>query len=142
MKLINLIGRYFPIAIGSSTVSKIWDKDSLEMKINNILHFYLFDIEFYDNWTENGDEYFNVFKDETLKKMTDNIDDTLSKYFSFKKTRYSKNENVLVFHDVNSLVFDKHLFIDNWFKTNKTISNSLRNEYYNYRREYAGVILN
>jgi hypothetical protein len=36
---------------------------------------------------------------------------------------------------------EKENWIDNWFKTNKSISQSLKKDYYNYRDEYAGVKL-
>ena len=68
--------------------------------------------------------------------MMNDIDNTLNKYFVFKRTPYSVNEDVLVFK-----FDDIQLWTDGWFQNNSSISDKLRSDYYRYRQEYANVIL-
>ena len=138
MKFKNLVGKRFNIKLGSSVESIIWDKDVLIQKIANIIKHNLFDSEFYYNWTDNGAEYFNVFKTITLTPMIEDLENTLNEYFVFKNVPYSKNQKALMF---NSNHNDNVSWIDNWFQTNKTISDELKKDYYNYRKCYAGVLL-
>jgi hypothetical protein len=37
---------------------------------------------------------------------------------------------------------ETRLWIDEWFKSNNSVTQELRNDYYAYRKKYAGVDLN
>ena len=68
--------------------------------------------------------------------MMNDIDNTLNKFFVFKRTPYSTLEDVLVFK-----IDNRQLWIDNWFQNNKSISDELRSDYYRYRQKYADITL-
>ena len=132
----DLIGKYFDIEVGSSIggfTSKNWDKENLIKEITNALFHYLFDREFYYNWIDSNEkkEYLQVFKEDTLNPMIQDIDNTLNKYFAFVKRG---PKEVLFFKPIG-----KQAWIDNWFNVNKNISKKLKEDYRNYRIEYAGV---
>jgi hypothetical protein len=61
--------------------------------------------------------------------MLKNEDKTLNDFFTLKG-------NKLIFNIEGD---SAQTWIDNWFKANKSISQSLRKEYYDYRKKYAGV---
>jgi hypothetical protein len=132
----NLVNKSFNIEIGSGNTKTIWDKEKLINELKEVIKHNLFDGEFYYNWTDNDKEYLNIFNEMTLKTMFKNVDKILSDFFVFKKTPYSTLEDVLVFNKM-----DTDLWIDNWFQTNEVISESLKKDYYNYRNEYAGILL-
>jgi len=127
----SLIEKPLSIEIGSGTTSGTFSRDELIEKIEDAIKHNLFDSEFYYNWTDNGNEYKKVFNKDTLNPIMKNEDKALKDYFVLKG-------NKLVFN----IKFDNaQQWIDNWFKTNKSISQSLRKEYYDYREKYAGVKL-
>ena len=102
----NLFGKKFPIEHGSGYETTYWDKDLLIKKISDVITHNLFDRDFYYNWTNNGEEYFYIFKIDTLTPMMNDIDNTLNKFFVFKRTLYSTLEDVLVFKIFCSINFD------------------------------------
>ena len=130
IKFNDLVGNKFTIEVGSGTKEGTWDSDSLENEIEEALSHYLFDWDFYYNWTEEGEEYQSVFKKDTLDPMLKKMDKTLSDMFEFKADK-------LTF----KLADKSKKMRDDWFKTNKSISNQLRQDYYQYREKYAGVKL-
>ena len=132
----NLFGKKLPIEHGSGYETTYWDKDLLIKKISDVITHNLFDRDFYYNWTNNGEEYFYIFKIDTLTPMMNDIDNTLNKFFVFKRTPYSTLEDVLVFK-----IDNRQLWIDNWFQNNKSISDELRSDYYRYRQKYADITL-
>jgi hypothetical protein len=127
----DLVGKRFDITIGSGTTGGKWDAEELKNEIKSGLQHYLFDADFAYNWTNNSSEYRSVFKKDTLDPMMGKIDKTLNDMFEFKNGKLT-----FKFED------EYRKIIDNWFKTNKSISNELRNDYYQYREKYAGVKLN
>jgi hypothetical protein len=130
LKFKDLVGTRFGIEIGSGIESGMWgDTDELTKNIENAIRHYLFDGDFYYNWTDEKNEYKRVFDEDVMKPLLKNIDKTLNDMFIFKG-------NKLVFN-----VDSPRNWIDNWFQTNKSISSSLKKDYYDYRDEYAGVIL-
>lgn len=132
MKLFkDLVNKKFYIEIGSGTVGGIWNEDRLTQEIEEAIMHNLFDYDFHANWIDNGDEYKNIFYKYTLKPMLNNLDKTLSEMFTFKG-------NKLTFNIVG---IESEAWIDNWFKTNKYISKSLKQKYYDYRYKYAWVKL-
>ena len=134
IKFDDLIGTKFEIELGSMTTYKRWDKESFIKEIKSVVQHNLFDSEFYYNWTNNKEEYIYIFNRDTSNPLLNNINKTINEMFILKNGTYYKK---LVFN------LDNYLgWIDNWFKTNESISNSLRQEYYDYRYKYASVNLN
>lgn len=131
VKFKDLVDNKFKIIIGSETRSGNWDKVDLTEKIKEAIKHNLFDWDFYYNWTDNDKEYLKIFKKDTLQPLIKNIDKTLNNMFTFKG-------NKLTFNIKSD---DAESWIDNWFQTNKSISKSLKNDYYEYREKYAGVKL-
>ena len=138
IKLKDLVNKRFDIEIGSMSASGDWeDEDEIIKYISDAIKHNLFDSEFYYNWTDNKKEYLEIFKNDTLEPLLKNIDKTLNDLFVFEEKPYPYG-NKLKFKMNNE---EKENWIDNWFKTNKSISQSLKKDYYNYRDEYAGVKL-
>jgi len=131
IKFKDLIDKKFDIEVGSGTTGKTWNEDNLTQEIENGITHNLFDADFYANWTDNGDEYKKIFDKDTIKPLLKNMDKTLNDMFSF-------NRNKLTFNIEGSKA---ESWIDDWFQTNKSISKSLKKDYYDYRDEYAGVTL-
>lgn len=129
IKFKDLVDNKFKIIIGSQTIGGTWNKRELTEEIKEAIMHNLFDWDFYYNWTDNDKEYFKAFDKDTLKPLLKNIDKTLNNMFAFK-------DNKLTFNIKGT---EAEAWIDNWFKTNKSISNSLKEDYYEYREEYAGV---
>jgi hypothetical protein len=125
----SLVEKPLAIVIGSGTTSGKYSKDELVEKIRQAIEHNLFDSEFYYNWTNKGNDYRAAFKKDTLDPMLKDGDKTLNDYFTLKG-------NKLIFNIEGD---SAQTWIDNWFKANKTISQSLRKEYYDYRKKYAGV---
>lgn len=132
----NLVNKKFPIEIGSGTITELWTESELLEKIVSVIKHNLFDSDFYYNWTNNKEEYLNSFNEYVLKDMIKNIDETLNKFFVFKKTPYSTNTDVLVFNLENT-----KNWIDKWFQESPFLSKELKKDYYDYRKQYAGVDL-
>ena len=130
LKFKDLLDTYFDFKIGSGTTGTTWNKDDLTQEIKKSIKHNLFDWDFYYNWTDDGEEYFKVFENETLKALLKNIDKTLSTMFLFKNNKLTFN-----------IKGNKEKKVDEWFQTNKTISKSLKQDYYKYRDEYWGVKL-
>jgi hypothetical protein len=132
LKFKDLVDTKFYIEVGSGTTGGTWSKEELIQEIKSAIKHNLFDSDFYYNWTSDGAEYLKVFNQDTLEPLLKNIDKTLNSMFTFKN-------NELTFN----IEFKKaEAWIDNWFQTNKSISNSLKQDYYTYREKYAGVKLN
>ena len=111
--------------------------DKAELKkiiIDRILSSYLFDEEFYNNYTEHKKEYLTTFKKETLNLLAKKLEQTIIEYFNITQ----KNNGYKLKFKLDRKTSKK--FIDNWFQTIK-ISKALKQDYYNYRAEYAGVKL-
>jgi hypothetical protein len=137
LKIDDLVNKKFYIELGTSSVSTTWDRDSLIKKISGVILHNLFDRDFYYNWTDKKEEYYNIFKETTLTPMIADINNTLNKYFELKTPPYPRVEEAKLFFKQHN----NQLWIDNWFQTNETISDELKNDYYRYRQEYAGVSL-
>jgi hypothetical protein len=137
IKLDDLVNKKFDIEIGSSTESTLWDKNSLIKKISDVIMHNLFDWDFYYNWTDKKDEYYSIFKETTLASMIANMNNTLNKYFEFIPSPYLRNKD----SQLRFTIHNNELWIDDWIKTNTTISIELKNDYYRYREKYAGVSL-
>ena len=136
LKLKNLVGKNFQIEYGSTGKKTKWEKEELVDYLKSVLYHNLFDSGFfYSEFIDNQKEYNQKFK-ETLNIMFEDVDKVLNDYFVFKTTPYSTKEEILVFKNKKST---NREFIDNWFKTNKNISNELRNEYKIYRENYSGI---
>jgi len=138
LKFEDLVGKYFTIELGSSGASTEWESKELLAYLKKVVTHNLFDMEFYYNWTDSDEkkQYLDIFTNDTLKEIFKNVTNALNKYFEFKTTAYSTNEEVLVFKFSNKKIAD---WIDNWFKTNKKISIKLKDDYKRYRENYAGV---
>jgi tyrosine-protein phosphatase YwqE len=132
LRLKDLIGTRIYIEIGSGTTSGIFTEAELMKSLAESIEHNLFDSDFSANWTSHEREYRDVFKKDNLDKMLKDPNKTLKEFFALK------GSNKLVFN----MTFDeRQKWIDNWFKTNKSISQGLRQDYYDYREEYAGVKL-
>jgi hypothetical protein len=131
IKFKDLVDTRFDIEVGSGTAATTWDKEALTKEIGSAIKHNLFDAEFYYNWTDDGKEYWKVFDKDTLEPLLKNIDKTLNSMFTFKA-------NKLTFNIEHTAAEE---WTDNWFQTNKSISNSLKQDYYTYREKYAGVKL-
>jgi hypothetical protein len=131
IKFKDLVDKKFDIEVGSGTTGKTWNEDDLTQEIESGIKHNLFDAEFYYNWTRDGKEYLKVFDQDTIKPLLKNLDKTLNDMFTFKG-------NKLTFNIEGS---ESEAWIDNWFQTNKSISKSLKQDYYDYREKYAGVKL-
>ena len=136
LKFADLIGKSFPIELGSSHATRTWDEDSLFKQISDVLTHELFDRDFFYNWTGEGQEYYTLFKESVLRLMMSDLDATLEGCFVFQKTAYSTLRNVLVFKFENITNWR-----DEWFKTNQAISNELKKDYFQYRKKYFGISL-
>jgi len=131
IKFKDLIDTRFGIEVGSGTQTSTWNESDLTDKIKEAIKHNLFDADFYSNWTDNGDEYSKIFDKDTVQPLLKNIDKTLNDMFKFNGDR-------LVFTIEGRKAEE---WIDKWFQTNKSISKSLKQDYYDYRDEYAGVKL-
>jgi hypothetical protein len=131
LKFKDLVDTNFKIEIGSGTENGTWNQKELTEKIKEGIKHNLFDWDFYYNWTDNNKEYSKVFDKDTLNPLLKKLDKTLKDLFTFK-------DNKLTFNITGD---DAEAWIDNWFQTNKSISKSLKQDYYDYREEYAGVKL-
>jgi hypothetical protein len=127
----KIIGTRFGIEVGSITTTDTWNENNLIDKIEEVIKHNLFDADFYSNWTDNSAEYSKVFDKDTIKPLLKNIDKTLNDMFRFSGDR-------LLFNIEGAKAEE---WIDKWFQTNKSISKSLKQDYYDYRDEYAGVKL-
>ena len=135
IKFDDLVNSRLPIQIGSGTTTGNFNKEELIKMLRDLIKHNLFDYEFYYNWTKFGDEYWNIFETDVLDKMFENVDDTINTYLFFNNGYYDKPLSFKMKID------ERTKWIDNWFQTNKLISDDLRNSYYNYREKYAGVDL-
>jgi len=133
----DLIGNQYKFSVGSGTTMN-QEPNTKEYVIKQITHaisHYLFDWEFYYNWTDRTEqkEYGDTYKNDILKPLLKNLDKTLKTYFIVdidKKTVKWK-----LSYDVCEKI------IDEFFRKNKHISKKLKQDYYEYRDEYAGVKL-
>ena len=136
----DFVGKHIYIEVGSGTTAKVWTKDEFTQQIRNAISNNFLDWEFYYNWTDDaqGDEYRNVFFNETMPLLTKNYNKCLNTYFVYGRTPSSRLTDVLTF---NVHYKEARKYIDKWFVTNTSISSKLREAYFYYRREYAGVEL-
>lgn len=132
LKFKDLVDSSFNIEIGSGITSGTWNQAELTEEIKKAIKHNLFDWDFYYNWTNSGKEYSKVFDKDTVEPLLKNIDQTLNDMFVFKN-------NKLIFKITGD---EAAKWIDAWFQNNKSISKSLKKDYYDYREEYAGVKLN
>lgn len=123
----NLIDKKFDFVVGSTTYNQLWNEQDLTEQISKAIQYIMFDWDFYYNWTDNKEEYIKIFAKKTLAPMMENVEQTFTDWVEF---------------DGKKLIFKiENVDIDKWFmETN--MSNELRNDYYEYRKEYAGVYLN
>jgi hypothetical protein len=102
--------------------------------IKNTINANRFDFNF-AKYSDNRDLYVKIYQEEILNPLIDNLDTTIQKHFDVSllevKKKGSQNILILSFNDTTSPL----KWIMNWFKTNKTIPEKLRNEYL----EFYGV---
>jgi hypothetical protein len=132
----HLVNNRVRIKLGSGTTTKVWEEEELKNMLIDVIKHELFDSDFYYNWTKNKSEYVKSFN-YYLSNLTTDIQYMLDRWFIFKRTACSPNQDVLVFKDMET-----RLWIDEWFKSNNSVTQELRNDYYAYRKKYAGVDLN
>lgn len=138
IRLKDLIGKKYDYEVGSGTTSSSEPNEDYVLKqIMNAIRHYMFDWEFYYNWTDEDEkvEYVKVFNEETLKPLMSDIDNTLSKYFKLESGIYGRTLKWAPSRHTNRET------IDNFFINNKKIGEKLKMDYFNYREEYAGVNL-
>jgi hypothetical protein len=134
-KLEDLVGTRFQIEIGSCHTTGTWTEEKLIEKIKDAIVHYLYDRDFHYNWTRLEQEYYSIFKEETLMPMMKDIHNTLNDFFDFKRTAMGE---VFAF----KLEWrEAQKIIDKWFQETKNISKELKSDYYEYRKKYAGVEL-
>jgi hypothetical protein len=129
IKLDDLVGQNFKFIIGSSTTSGKWSKNEIIEEIEKAIKYYLFDFDFYYNYTNNKKEYSNLYIKTIQEPMLKNINKTLKDWFSYENKVLSIKNSI-----------DKRKFIDNWFMKT-SIPEELKKEYIKYRKDYSGVIL-
>jgi hypothetical protein len=135
LNLKNLIGKKFSISYGNTSLTEVWDSQSLKNTIGSALFHYLFDQEFYYNYTDNKKAYIEAFKKDSIIPMLKNIDKTLNEYFELRDHDYFANRKKLYFkYNFKEIKNWK----DNWFKKNKSITAQMKKEYRDYRKEYYG----
>jgi hypothetical protein len=134
-KFQDLVGTRFQIAIGNCHITGTWTEEKLIEQIKSGIVHYLYDRDFHYNWTRLEQEYYSIFKEETLNPMMKDIDNTINDFFAFQRTAMGEVfEFKLEWRDSQKI-------IDKWFQENKTISKELKRDYYSYRKEYAGIDL-
>jgi hypothetical protein len=134
----GLVGKKYDYQVGSGTESSSEPNEDYVLKqIMSAISHYMFDWEFYYNWTENDEksEYYKTFKEDILKPLILDIDNTLSKYFKLESGFSKKVLKWVPSNEKNDEM------IDDFFINNKKISKNLKNNYFTYRKEYAGVNL-
>jgi hypothetical protein len=133
----DLVGKKFRYVIGSGTESNIDfnDDEYVLRNLGRIIKVNLFDGEFYFNWTDTDEKilYKEIFNDDIIEPLIKNIDKTLEKYFVI-----NKDKNTVSWSLSNE---QNRKIIDNFFLKNKKISDTLRNDYIEYRKEYFWVDL-
>lgn len=130
-----LVGNRISFQIGSWGKTGIWNKEELIEEIRIAIKHELYDANFHYNWTNLGGEYLLIFNRETLEPMIKDIHNTLKDYFVFEKQATGEVFTFKYYGD------EKRKMIDKFFQENKSISEELRNDYYSYRKKYAGVEL-
>jgi len=128
----DLVGTKTAFKIGSSTEKSLdpLSKSDVTEKMSKMIKHNLFDNDFYFNYTDNEDEYEAAFSKLVLDPMIKDADKTLKDFFVLEG-------DTLKF----KITGDKaQSWIDDWFKKS-SISDDLRQDYYEHRKEYAGVIL-
>lgn len=129
----SLVNNRVKIELGSGTTVGVWKEEELKEMLIRVIKHNLFDSEFFYNWTINQIEYVKSF-DYYLSNLTKDIQYMLDKWFEFKRRPFCTYEDILVFKDD----IDTRLWINEWFKSNNTISQELKNDYFAYRKKYAG----
>ena len=129
MKFSQLIGRSFPFECGSGIIRSEWNQESLRLRMEETLKHYLFDWEFFYNYTDSKEqrlEYLRTFREQFLEVVFQDIEKVMEQYFTYEKT-YRDWEHFLRFKGK----FEQ-TYIDAWFK-NAQLSDGLKNEYKAYR---------
>lgn len=136
----SLVGKRFQIEEGSSghLCYGGWEKEKLLEKLRSVIKHELFSGDFCYNWTRHDREYRDVFEKEVLNPMMADIDNTVRNHFHFVRKSWLTDDLILKFKHTED---ENELFTDNWFKTNKSISKELKDDYFYYRKKYAGVEL-
>jgi hypothetical protein len=139
LKLTDLIGKSYTYVIGSSSSSKVGvgDKNYILSKIREMIFHYLFDIDFNLNYLNSIQQrkYKSAFDSEVLNPMLKNIDKTLS---TFMETSSDKYRNYVKWKPTRE---QTQKMRDSFFVKNKKIPTDIKEAYYEYRLEYAGVRL-
>ena len=127
----SLPGQKFPIRIGSATQTKVWSKDELDDAVVAGVKHSMFDADFMYNWAspKTRKEYQDLFKNDVVGGYLKNPDMALKDIFQWDGKQLSIKPEI---EKNNSM------FIDNWFKNNKSVSPELLNDYASYRKKYAG----
>jgi hypothetical protein len=121
----DLVNTRFVIEVGSGDRSGVWGEKELIKIIKEAIKHNLFDYDFYYNWTNSKKEYSAIFYKDTTCPLLKNIDKTLSELFLFKDGKLT-----FKIQDDEAIKW-----IDKWFQTNKSISESLKKDYQDYRYE-------
>ena len=128
----ELINTRFRFEVGSGYTGALWSEEDFLKELKTSIKHELFDWDFYYNWTDSDSEYMDTFEKETLAPLMKNVQKTLKSLYTFDgKTLKFKGDKKYNSSDE---------FKDNWFQTTK-ISKQLKKDYYDYREEYAGVVL-
>ena len=135
LKLSDLVGNQYKYVIGSGEEKYIGKNDKkyvLEMIAKSLKH-YLYDSDFALNYLDGSQrkEYNSFFENEVLLPMLKKIDFTLNTFFTLDKdkVKWKLSSN------------DTQKMVDEIFRKNSKISSDIKEEYYEYRLEYAGVKL-
>ena len=138
IKLKDLEGQTFMFNVGNTGEKlKNASKSDIAKMVGNALRHYLFDQDFYYNYTDNKKEYATLYANTIEMPMVKQLDKTIKEWFIYRdleKWEWGEGK-VLEFR------YEKARdFIDNWFMETK-MSESLRQEYIDHREDYAGVTL-
>jgi hypothetical protein len=138
IKLKDLEGQMFMFNVGNSGEKlKNASKSDIAKMVGNALRHYLFDQDFYSNYTDNKKEYANLYANTIEMPMVKQLDKTIREWFIYRdleKWEWGEGK-VLEFNYKKA-----RDFIDNWFMETK-MSEDLRQEYIDHREDYAGVTL-
>jgi len=139
MELNKLIDKRFPIEKGSGTLACTWSKDKLFDYLSEVIKHNLFDYTFYYQLAsiDKHQEYLELYDKHIGIPMAESLEENFDKWFYFTTTPYSRKEEVLVC----KLKENNEQWIDNWFQTNEAIPRQIRQAYFDYREDYAGVKL-
>jgi len=129
--LLKLNGIRFQI--GSGTEGNLNpDRKWILDKFEEMIFFYFLDSDFKFNYTNDSNEYVKIFKNEISNPFMKNLKKFINDYTITKKD-FSGHPVITIKPNFNS-----ETWVDNYFVKSKKLSQQLKKEYYEYRKEYAG----